>query len=315
MKNRILIAGGAGFIGSHLCHLFISKGFTVDCIDNLYSGFESNIKEFFPQRNFRFIKQDIIDPINGNYDFILNFACPASPPRYQMDPIFTLKTNVIGTLNLLELARKCGAIFLQASTSEIYGNPEVHPQPESYVGHVNPIGIRSCYDEGKRAAETLCFDFQRKYQIDARVIRIFNTYGPKMDKDDGRVVSNFITQALAKNSITIYGAGNQTRSFCYISDLIAGIETVLNAPRESISGPFNLGRDQEFTVTELATLVLKITKSSSNLVYKPLPSDDPVMRRPDLSKIKKVLGWEPKISLEEGLQHTIAYFQRSTRSI
>lgn len=308
--KRVLITGGAGFIGSHLCRYYLDKEWHVTCVDNLFTGFEQNIAELKSHPQFVFIKHDIIEPLTGEFDLILNFACPASPVHYQLDPIYTLKTSVIGTLNLLELAKKNKARFLQASTSEVYGDPEQHPQPETYTGRVNPIGIRACYDEGKRAAETLCFDFLRFHKLDVRVIRIFNTYGPNMREDDGRVVSNFIVQALQNKPITIYGTGKQTRSFCFVSDLVEGITRVAAAPAELISGPYNLGRDEEYNVTELAQKIIALTKSKSEIVHHPLPSDDPTVRRPDLTKTSKTFDWKPKVPLEQGLIEAIAYFKK-----
>lgn len=308
--RRVLIAGGAGFIGSHLSERYLEAGWDVHCLDNLYTGSEKNIEHLFEQPNFRFIRHDVIVPYTdaAKFDLILNFACPASPVHYQRDPIATMKTGVIGTLNLLELAKKTGARFFQASTSEVYGDPVQHPQTESYWGNVNPIGVRSCYDEAKRAGETLCFDFHRFHGVDIRVIRIFNTYGPRMDPADGRVVSNFIVQALKGEDLTIYGEGEQTRSFCYVDDLVAGIMRYADLP-ENIPGPINLGNDGEFTVRQLADEVLKQTGSRSKIVHLGLPLDDPKCRRPNLSKAKEILGWTPKIPLQDGVGKTIAYFR------
>lgn len=317
MKNKIsnglkiLITGGAGFIGSHLCRHYLEKNHEVVCVDNLNTGRRENIEPFLKNGNFEFVEQDIINPfdIDGKIDQIFNLACPASPPRYQKDPIFTLKTSVIGSLNLLELARINNARILQASTSEVYGDPAVHPQPESYWGNVNPIGIRSCYDEGKRAAETLFFDYRRKYKTDIRVARIFNTYGPNMDPQDGRVVSNFVTQALKNENLTVYGNGSQTRSFQYIDDLIEGLVAMMENEKEFF-GPVNMGNPDEFTVKELARKILEmIPESRSEIVHKPLPQDDPKQRKPDISLAKEKLDWEPKVKLEEGLIKTIDYFR------
>lgn len=308
-KKRVLITGGAGFIGSHLCQRFLDHRFEVVCMDNFYTGHKRNIKKFFDHNDFEWIRHDIIEKTLCEVDLILNFACPASPVHYQHNPVQTMKTSVLGTLNLLEIARELSVPLVQASTSEVYGDPQIHPQPESYWGNVNPIGIRSCYDEGKRAAETLCFDFMRQYDVDARVIRIFNTYGPQMAANDGRVVSNFICQALKGEDITIYGDGTQTRSFCYVDDLVDGIFKIATSEQEQICGPFNLGNDKEFTVTELAELVLKLTESKSQLTYKDLPGDDPKVRRPELRGTKSKFDWAPKVSLEEGVSKTIEYFK------
>ena len=293
-SKKILVTGGAGFLGGNLCHKLIELGYHVTALDNLSTGRIENILDLKQNKNFKFIKHDIINPINLEVDWIFNLACPASPPAYQADPIQTIKTNFIGTLNMLELARKNNARILQASTSEVYGDPEEHPQKESYVGHVNPIGIRSCYDEGKRAAESLMFDYHRMYNLDIKVIRIFNTYGPGMDPQDGRVVSNFIIQALKNESITIYGDGKQTRSFCYVDDLINGIIKMMES-NSGIIGPINLGNQNEFTLLELSDLVLKLTGSKSNSIFKPLPQDDPKKRKPDITLAKNLLNWEPKI--------------------
>ncbi|HBB37181.1 MAG: NAD-dependent dehydratase [Candidatus Moranbacteria bacterium RIFOXYB1_FULL_44_23] len=308
---RMLITGGAGFIGSHLCKHFLDNGHKVICVDDFSTGRKENIADFLTNQNFKFIERDIAKPLEPGekIDQIFNFACPASPPRYQKDPIQTMKTSILGSLNMLELARKNNARIMQASTSEVYGDPKVHPQPESYWGNVNPIGVRSCYDEGKRAAETLFFDYQRKYGTDIRVVRIFNTYGPNMDPDDGRVVSNFITQALKNEDLTIYGDGMQTRSFQYIDDLVAGIIKMMDNEKNFL-GPVNLGNPDEFTVKELAEKILEmLPESKSKIVYQDLPQDDPKQRKPDISLAKKELTWEPKIRLEEGLKKTIDYFR------
>lgn len=311
MSKKILITGGAGFIGSNLCKRLLEEGNEIFCLDNLSTGSKDNIKDLFSAQNFTFIEHDIVDSIDLEVDEIYNLACPASPPHYQEDPIKTTKTSVIGALNMLELAKKYNAKFLQASTSEVYGNPEIHPQPESYWGNVNPIGIRSCYDEGKRCAETLIMDFHRQYKIDTKIVRIFNTYGPNMDKNDGRVVSNFINQALENKELTIYGDGNQTRSFCYIADLIDGLIKMMNS--QNLVGPINLGNPDERNVLEFAQLVLKLTNSNSKITYKPLPSDDPIRRKPDISLAKEKLNWEPKINIEEGLSKTIEYFSNKLK--
>ena len=303
---RVLIAGGAGFVGSHLCEQILADGHHVLCVDNLSTGRMENLAGLLESNRFEFLHHDIVEPFNRNVDFICNFACPASPPAYQRDPIKTFETNVIGSLNLLRLAEKLKVPLLQASTSEIYGDATISPQVETYWGNVNPVGIRSCYDEGKRAAETLCADYRRLRGVDTRIIRIFNTYGPKMDPADGRVVSNFLVQALKGLDITIYGDGTQTRSFCYIDDLIAGICAMM---KSHISGPINLGNPIEMTMIELARKVLEITGSHSKMVFAPLPQDDPKQRRPDISLALQYLHWKPKIDLGEGLRKTAVYFQ------
>jgi len=309
-KKRILITGGAGFIGSHLCRYYLDLNYEVICLDNLYTGKEYNIKELLKNPLFSFYKQDVIEQFFfPQIDIILNFACPASPPHYQKNPIRTFEINVFGMQNVLELARKNNSIVIQASTSEIYGDPLQHPQSEKYWGNTNPIGLRSCYDEGKRAAETLCFDYQRLYDIDVRVIRIFNTYGPYMASDDGRVVSNFICQALQNKDITIYGNGEQTRSFCYIDDLVKGI-TNYTALEESYFGPINLGNPHEFKVLELAEKVSSKINSKSKIIFHPLPSDDPRCRKPNIDRAKKILKWNPEIQLDFGLEKTIDYFSK-----
>lgn len=307
--KTILVTGGAGFLGSNLCEKLLDRGNTVICVDNLYTGSKKNIQHLFNNPNFLFIEHNIIKPIefSGHIDEIYNLACPASPPFYQADPIYTTKTCVFGIINMLELAIEHNAKILQASTSEVYGEPEVHPQVETYRGNVNPIGIRSCYDEGKRAAESLMFDYHRTYGVDIKVIRIFNTYGPRMNPDDGRVVSNFIVQALKGEDITIYGDGKQTRSFCYVDDLLEGMVRLMES---EITGPVNIGNPGEFTMLELAEKVIKYTKSKSKLVYKPIPSDDPTRRRPDITYANKMLNdWKPIVMLDEGLQKTIEYFK------
>lgn len=304
-----LVAGGSGFLGSHMCERLLEKGYKVICLDNLQTGSKQNILEFQKNGNFKFIFHDVCNRVELDepVDEIYNFACAASPPLYQKDPVHTLKTNILGTLHLLEIAKKNNATFFQASTSEIYGDPLEHPQKESYRGNVSTTGIRSCYDEGKRAAETLCFDFYRQYGVSIKVARIFNTYGPKMRSDDGRVVSNFISQAQSKQDLTLYGNGQQTRSFCFVSDLIDAIDSFMQT-QKTITGPINLGGEEEFLVLDLAKLVLKKTKSSSKMVFYPLPEDDPKVRKPDLSMGRKILGWEPKVGLQEGLEKTINYF-------
>lgn len=307
--RRILVTGGAGFIGSHLCERLIREGNHVICLDNFYTGRHENIAWLQDNPSFEVIEHDITKPLDLAVDLIYNLACPASPPHYQFDPIQTIKTSVLGAINMLELAKKLNVRVLQASTSEVYGDPDVHPQPESYWGKVNPIGIRSCYDEGKRCAETLFFDYCRQAQVDIKVVRIFNTYGPNMNPDDGRVVSNFIVQALRDEAITIYGDGLQTRSFQYIDDLIEGIVLMMN-DETGFLGPVNLGNPHEFTIKELAEKVLEmIPASKSKLVYKDLPSDDPKQRQPDISLAKDKLDWQPTIELDEGLRKTIAYFK------
>jgi UDP-glucuronate decarboxylase len=305
--KKILVAGGAGFLGSHLCKYLLDQGHQVDCIDNLYTGRDIHIKPLFENKQFKFHQKDIVESFDGEYEEIYNLACPASPPHYQRDRVFTTKTSVIGTLNLLELAKKNKAKFLQASTSEIYGDPKVHPQTEDYWGNVNILGPRSCYDEGKRVAETLVNDFNYQYDVDVRLMRIFNTYGPNMDPKDGRVVSNFIIQALQNEDITVYGKGQQTRSFCYVDDNIRGMVGIMEL--DHYPGPINIGNPVEFTILELAKLVVKMTNSQSTIVFHDLPKDDPTQRKPDISKAKEVLGWEPEVSLEKGLVKTIEYFK------
>ena len=304
---RVLIAGGAGFLGSHLCESYLAAGWEVLCVDNFDTGSKDNVRALLSHPRFELVRHDITQPYLAEVDLILNFACPASPVHYQHNPIKTMKTSVLGTMNLLGLAKRTGARLLQASTSEVYGDPEQHPQTESYWGRVNPVGIRSCYDEGKRAAETLCFDYHRTHQVDLRLIRIFNTYGPRMAADDGRVVSNFIVQALRGNDLTIYGQGQQTRSFCFVDDLVDGI--IKFAAKGGEPGPLNLGNDIEFTILELAHEVLRQVGGKSKIVYMPLPSDDPRCRRPDLTKAKALLDWAPRVQLAEGLVKTVAYFR------
>lgn len=304
--KRILVTGGAGFIGSHLCKELIKQGNEVICLDNFFTGRKNNIIELLNNPYFELIRHDIVNPILLEVDQIYNLACPASPIHYQYNPIKTVKTNVIGTMNMLGLAKRVKARILQASTSEVYGDPEIHPQVESYRGNVNPIGIRSCYDEGKRVAETLCFDYHRQENVDIRVVRIFNTYGPNMLENDGRVISNFIVQALNNQDITIYGDGTQTRSFCYVSDLVNGLIKMMN--KDEFTGPVNLGRPEEFTVIDAAKKIIKMTNSNSSIIFKELPLDDPIKRKPDISLAKSLLNWEPVISFEEGLKNTISYF-------
>ncbi|MBD5545431.1 MAG: SDR family oxidoreductase [Lachnospiraceae bacterium] len=306
--KRILVTGGAGFLGSHLCERLLKEGNDVLCLDNLFTGSKDNIRHLMENPHFEFIRHDVTEPISLEIDQIYNLACPASPVHYQYDPIKTAKTSVYGAINMLGLAKRTGARILQASTSEVYGDPEVHPQPESYRGCVNPIGIRACYDEGKRMAETLFFDYHRKHQVEIKVMRIFNTYGPRMNQNDGRVVSNFIVQALRKEDITIYGDGKQTRSFCYVDDLIEGMIKLMNSPKE-LAGPVNMGNPGEFTMGELAEKIIALTGSGSKIVYAPLPSDDPKQRKPVIDLAKEQLNWEPEIPLEEGLKRTIAYFR------
>lgn len=295
-------------MGSHLCDRLLKEGNDVLCLDNLFTGSKRNIRHLMDNPCFEFIRHDITMPVYLEVDQIYNLACPASPVHYQHDPVHTAKTNVYGAINMLGLAKRTGARILQASTSEVYGDPQVHPQPESYRGCVNPIGIRSCYDEGKRMAETLFFDYHREHQVEIKVMRIFNTYGPRMNPDDGRVVSNFIVQALKNENITIYGDGKQTRSFCFVDDLIDGMIRLMNSPKE-FTGPVNIGNPGEFTMLELAEKVIALTGSDSRIAYEPLPSDDPKQRKPVIELAKKQLSWEPKIPLEEGLKKTIAYFR------
>ena len=305
--KRVVVTGGAGFLGSHLCDRLIKEGNDVICVDNLFTGSKDNIRHLLSNPYFEFIRHDITEPLYVEVDQIYNLACPASPVHYQYNPIKTAKTSIHGALNMLGLAKRVRARILQASTSEVYGDPEIHPQPETYRGCVNPIGLRSCYDEGKRMAETLFFDYYRQHKVDIRVIRIFNTYGPRMNQNDGRVVSNFIVQALRGNDITIYGDGKQTRSFCYVDDLIDGMIRMMNC--EDFIGPVNIGNPGEFTMLELAQKIVDMTGSKSELVYEPLPSDDPAQRRPVIDLAKEKLDWNPTVALDEGLKKTIEYFR------
>jgi UDP-glucuronate decarboxylase len=305
---RVLVTGGAGFIGSHLCKFLLEEGHEVLCLDNFYTGRKENIKELFDSYNFELIRHDIVEPILLEVDQIYHLACPASPVHYQYNPVKTTKTSVMGTINMLGLAKRVKARILLASTSEVYGDPTVHPQKESYWGNVNPIGLRSCYDEGKRVAETLMMDYYRQNNVDIRIVRIFNTYGPNMLKNDGRVVSNFIVQALEGKPVTIYGKGEQTRSFCYVSDLVKGLFKMME--QSGFIGPVNLGNPREFTIRELADKVLEFTESKSEIIFKELPPDDPTQRKPDIELAKRMLKWEPEIELEEGLVKTIEYFRK-----
>ncbi|NRB60282.1 MAG: SDR family oxidoreductase [Winogradskyella sp.] len=308
MKKRILVTGGAGFVGSHLCERLLSEGNEVYCLDNYFTGQKQNVVHLTSNPYFEIIRHDVINPFLIEVDEIYNLACPASPVHYQYNPIKTIKTSVMGAINMLGLAKRVNAKILQASTSEVYGNPMVHPQPESYWGNVNPIGERSCYDEGKRAAETLFRDYHAQNDVKIKIVRIFNTYGPRMHPNDGRVVSNFIVQALQNHDITVYGQGDQTRSFQYVDDLVDGMIKTMNTD-DSFTGPVNIGNPGEFTILELAEKVIELTGSKSKIVYQPLPSDDPLMRKPDISLAKKALDWEPTIKLEDGLTKTIAFFK------
>ena len=308
--HKILVTGGAGFLGSHLCELLVGQGHDVLCVDNFYTGGKDNIQHLLDKSNFELLRHDVTFPLYVEVNQIYNLACPASPIHYQRDPVQTTKTSVHGAINMLGLAKRTRARILQASTSEVYGDPEVHPQPESYWGRVNPIGPRSCYDEGKRCAETLFFDYYRQHQLDIKVVRIFNTYGPRMHPNDGRVVSNFIVQALRGADLTIYGSGSQTRSFCYVDDLIGALTRMMAADR-SFVGPVNIGNPGEFTMLQLAELVLRLAGGKSRLAYLPAPEDDPMQRKPDIRLAQEKLGWAPRVGLEDGLKETIAYFRRT----
>lgn len=310
--NRVLVTGGAGFLGSHLCERLLQDGCDVICADNLYTGSKDNIRHLMGNPYFEFIRHDVTEPLYVEVDQIFNLACPASPVHYQANPVKTTKTSVYGALNMLGLAKRVKARILQASTSEVYGDPQVHPQPEDYRGCVNPIGIRACYDEGKRVAETLFFDYHRMHGLEIKVMRIFNTYGPRMNPSDGRVVSNFIVQALKGNDITIYGDGSQTRSFCYVDDLIEGMVRLM-ASDADFTGPCNIGNPGEFTIKQLAEKVIELTGSASKIIYEPLPQDDPLQRKPVISLAEEKLGWRPHIPLEEGLNKTIEYFRRTLK--
>ena len=306
LRPRILVTGGAGFVGSHLCERLLADGASVLCVDNFFTGTRDNVEHLLPHPHFELMRHDVTFPLHVEVDAIYNLACPASPVHYQYDPVKTTKVSVLGALNMLGLAKRTRARILQASTSEVYGDPNVHPQPEAYWGNVNPIGPRSCYDEGKRCAETLFFDYHRQHAVDIKVARIFNTYGPRMHPNDGRVVSNFIVQALTGRDITLYGDGSQTRSFCYVDDLVDGLMRLMAA---NTIGPINLGTPVEFSMMELARLVLELTGSRSRLVHMPLPQDDPRQRRPDISQARALLNWQPATRLQDGLQRTIAYFR------
>jgi UDP-glucuronate decarboxylase len=313
LRARVLVTGGAGFLGSHLCERLLATGHDVLCVDNFFTGTKDNIAHLFGDPHFEVMRHDVTFQLYVEVDQIYNLACPAAPIHYQFDPVQTTKTSVHGAINMLGLAKRVKAKILQASTSEVYGDPKVHPQTEDYWGHVNPIGLRSCYDEGKRCAETLFFDYHRQHGVAIKVARIFNTYGPRMHPNDGRVVSNFIVQALKNEPITIYGDGSQTRSFCYVDDLIDGLIKLMNTD-DDCTGPMNLGNPREFTILELAQQVVKLTGSTSTFTRRPLPSDDPTQRQPDISKAKSLLGWEPGTPLDAGLQRTIDYFARPVRS-
>src|SRR5664280_1611484 len=308
LQRRILVTGGSGFLGSHLCESLLAEGANVICLDNFFTGSRRNVEHLLDNKHFELIRHDVTFPIYLEIDQIYNLACPASPIHYQHDPVQTTKTSVHGAINMLGLAKRVKAKIMQASTSEVYGDPKVHPQTEDYWGNVNPIGPRACYDEGKRCAETLFVDYYRQHNLQIRVIRIFNTYGPRMHPNDGRVVSNFIVQALKGENISIYGDGGQTRSFCYVDDLIDGMIRMMNS-REDFTGPVNIGNPGEFTILQLAQKVIELTNSSSKIIYQPLPSDDPMQRKPDITLARKELGWEPKVQLEEGLIRTIDFFK------
>ena len=309
LRKRVLVTGGAGFLGSHLCDRLVTEGYDVLCLDNFFTGARDNIAHLIGKPNFEIIRHDLVQPIFLEVDEIYNLACPASPIHYQYNPVKTIKTSVMGAIHMLGLAKRVNAKILQASTSEVYGDPTVHPQHEKYWGHVNPIGLRSCYDEGKRCAETLFFDYHRQNKVNIRVVRIFNTYGPRMHPNDGRVVSNFVIQALLNKDITIYGDGSQTRSFCYVDDLVEGLILMMNGPDEFV-GPVNMGNPQETSILGLAETIIRMTGSRSKVVFKELPGDDPVRRCPDIAQAKEKLGWKPGIPLEQGLVKTIDYFKR-----
>jgi len=314
LQERILVTGGAGFIGSHLCERLVADGHDVICLDNLFTGTKANISHLLAETNFEFIRHDVTEPLRLHVDRIFNLACPASPRHYQHDPVQTVKTSVHGAINMLDLARRCNARILQASTSEVYGDPSQHPQREDYWGNVNPIGPRACYDEGKRCAETLFFDYHRQHGVDIRVVRIFNTYGPRMHPSDGRVVSNFIVQALLGRDITITGEGTQTRSFCAVNDMVAAMVAYMDLD-DAPAGPINLGNPNEITIRELADLVIEISGSASKVIQIPLPKDDPTRRKPDIARAMETLGWQPKVPLTDGLATTITYFQELLREI
>jgi len=309
LEKRVLVTGGAGFLGSHLCERLVEAGAHVVCVDNFFTGAHQNVQGLSGHPRFELIRHDITFPLYVEVDEIYNLACPASPIHYQRDPVQTTKTSVIGAINMLGLAKRVKALIFQASTSEVYGDPQVHPQPEGYWGHVNPVGSRSCYDEGKRCAETLFFDYRRQHHMPIKVCRIFNTYGPRMHPNDGRVVSSFIVQALTGREITVFGEGLQTRSFCYVDDLIDGFLKFM-ATRAEVTGPINLGNPHEFTIMDLARKIIELTGSSSRIVHRPLPNDDPKQRRPDIGKANELLGWKPQVPLEDGLKRTVAYFDR-----
>lgn len=310
IQKRILVTGGAGFLGSHLCDRLVEEGHDVLCLDNLFTGTKKNIIHLLNKPNFELIRHDLAHPVFLEVDEIYNLACPASPIHYQYNPVKTIKTSIMGAIHMLGLAKRVKAKILQASTSEVYGDPDVHPQQEDYWGNVNPIGIRSCYDEGKRCAETLFFDYYRQNKVNIRVVRIFNTYGPRMHPNDGRVVSNFIVQALANRDITVYGEGAQTRSFCYVDDLVEGLIRMMNGPDDFV-GPVNMGNPGEFSISQLAENIIRLSGSQSKIVFEPLPQDDPMQRKPDITLAKERLGWEPTLDLEEGLKRTIDYFKRT----
>ncbi|HRY38391.1 MAG TPA: SDR family oxidoreductase [Smithellaceae bacterium] len=313
MMKRILITGGAGFLGSHLCERLLKEGNDILCLDNFFTGSKNNIVHLIGRPHFELIRHDIINPIHLEVDEIYNMACPASPVHYQFNPIKTIKTNVMGAINVLGIAKRTKAKILQASTSEVYGDPDVHPQKESYWGRVNPVGIRSCYDEGKRAAECLMMDYRRQNAVNAKIVRIFNTYGPRMAVNDGRVVSNFIVQALQGKNITVYGNGNHTRSFCYCDDLIDGLIKMMNSA-DDFFGPVNIGNPDEFTILQLAQMIIDLTGGSSKIDFQPLPADDPTQRKPDITLAQQKLGWQPKIALEQGLITTIQYFRDTLKT-